>query len=270
MKKLTNILLLVSVLATLGCVNKGAKTNHKDGDQWNSLFNGENLDGWVVKIQHHDYGNNYANTFRVKDGKIQVNYDDYTTFDERFGHLFYHQPFSSYHLRFKYRFTDQWMEGAPSYAYRNSGVMFHSQDPKTILKEQDWPISVEYQILAEETEGTPRPTGNVCSPGTEVYYNGEIDPRHCINSTSQTYKWDTWVSGELIVHGDSIVHIINGEVVLKYSKPTIGGGVVSRFDPAVKMDGKLLTEGYIALQSEGHGIEFKEIEIKVFDESETR
>ncbi len=267
MNKLTNIILLLSVLAAMGCVNKNAKTNRQSADHWQSLFNGENLDGWTAKIQHHDYGDNYANTFRVTDGKIQVNYDGYDTFDERFGHLFYHQPFSSYHLRFKYRFTDQWMEDAPGYAYRNSGVMFHSQDPKTILKEQDWPISVEYQILAEETEGVPRPTGNVCSPGTEVHYNGEIDPRHCISSTSETYKWDTWVSGELIVCGDSVFHIIDGEVVLKYSQPTIGGGVVTRFDPAVKTDGKLLTEGYIAIQSEGHGIEFKDIEIKVLDEA---
>ncbi|WP_221929454.1 3-keto-disaccharide hydrolase [Saccharicrinis carchari] len=256
----------MSVLYLAGCVNKSTNTSRKDVDQWISLFNGKNLDNWVVKIHHHNFGDNYANTFRVIDGKIQVNYDGYNKFDERFGHLFYHQPFSSYHLRFKYRFTDQWMEDAPIFTFRNSGVMFHSQDPKSILKGQDWPISVEYQILAEETEGTARPTGNVCSPGTEVYYNGEIDPRHCISSTSSTYTWDKWMSGELIVRGDSIVHKVNGKVVLKYSKPTIGGGVVTGFDPAVKRDGKLLTEGYIALQSEGQGIEFKDIEIKILGE----
>jgi hypothetical protein len=144
--------------------------------------------------------------------------------------------------------------------------MFHSQDPKTILKEQDWPISVEYQILAEEKEGDPRPTGNMCSPGTDVIFNNEIDARHCIQSSSKTYKWDEWVSGELIVYKDSLItHIVNGVNVLQYSKPQIGGGVTNGFDPSIKIDKKPLTNGYIALQAEGQGIIFKNIKIKLLD-----
>jgi hypothetical protein len=231
--------------------------------EWQNLFNGKNLDGWIVKFYHHDLGDNYANTFRVKEGKIQVCYDDYKDFNNRFGHLFYKTPFSSFHLKFEYRFTDQWMKDAPSYTYRNSGVMFHSQDPKTILKEQDWPISVEYQILAGAGDGQPRPTGNMCSPGTEVFFEGEKYPQHCINSSSKTYEWNEWVTGELIVYGDSLViHIVNGQEVLRYTKPHIGGGVANGFDPALKIDGKPLTEGYIGLQAEGQGIEFREIKIK--------
>lgn len=231
--------------------------------EWQSLFNGKDLNDWVVKIHHHELGDNYANTFRVQDGVIQVNYDGYDKFEERYGHLFYKEPFSSYHLKFKYRFTDQWMPDAPGYTYRNSGVMFHSQDPATILKEQDWPISAEYQMLAEEKEGESRPTGNMCSPGTDVFYQGEVDPRHCINSSSETYKWNEWVTSELIVYGDSLViHKVNGKKVLEYTKPQIGGGVVNRHDPAMKQDGKALTEGYIGLQAEGQGVEFKDIKIK--------
>jgi len=235
-------------------------------DNWQTLFNGENLDGWIAKFYHHDLGDNYAETFRVTDGKIQVNYDNYKEFNNRFGHLFYQTPFSSFHLKFEYRFTDQWMNDAPSYTYRNSGIMFHSQDPKTILKEQDWPISVEYQILAGAGDGKPRPTGNMCSPGTEVYFEGEKYPQHCINSSSKTYEWNDWVTGELIVYRDSLViHKVNGEIVLQYTKPHIGGGVANGFDTAVKIDGKPLTEGYIGLQAEGQGIEFKNIKIKILN-----
>jgi hypothetical protein len=144
--------------------------------------------------------------------------------------------------------------------------MFHSQSPESILEEQDWPISVEYQMLAEREEGVSRPTGNMCSPGTDVVYNGEIDPRHCINSSSDTYTWDQWVSAELIVHEDSLViHKVNGKEVLEYSKLQIGGGVVSGFNPDIKQDGTLLTEGYIALQAEGQGVEFRDIRIKELD-----
>ena len=238
------------------------KTGKKD-NEWQTLFNGKDLKGWIVKINHHEVGDNYANTFRVKDGKIQVNYDGYKEFNDRFGHLFYYKPFSSYHLKFEYRFTDQWVKDAPSYAYRNSSVMFHSQDPKTILKEQDWPISIEYQILASEGDGKPRPTGNVCTPGTDIFFKNEKEPQHCVNSSSKTYDLNEWVKGEIIVFRDSLViHIVNGDTVLQYTKPQIGGGVVNGFDPAIKIDGKPLTEGYIALQSEGNGIEFREIKIK--------
>lgn len=200
------------------------------------------------------------------DGEIQVNYDDYPSFDERYGHLFYEKPFSSFHLKFAYRFTAQWMEDAPEYTYRNSGVMFHSQSPKSILKEQDWPISVEYQMLADAGDGNPRPTGNMCSPGTEVFYQGEMDPRHCINSSSPTFPWDEWVQAELIVYEDSLViHKVNGVQVLEYTLPQIGGAVANRYDPALKVDGKPLTNGYIGLQAEGQGVVFKNIVIKELD-----
>ncbi len=129
-------------------------------------------------------------------------------------------------------------------------------------KEQDWPISVEMQFLGGLGDGKPRSTGNMCSPGTDVVQKGQIVPSHCINSTSKTYDGEQWVSAELIVLGDSLVtHIINGDTVLEYSKPQIGGGVVNSFDPKIKIDGKLLSSGFIALQSEGQEIDFRNIQI---------
>lgn len=267
MQKFISVLIILALLSSCS----GAKSSSikavagpiESEENWQHLFNGKDLNDWIVKIHHHEVGDNYADTFRVTDGVIQVNYDGYDKFNERYGHLFYKKPFSSYHLKFKYQFTDQWMKDAPGYTYRNSGVMFHSQDPATILKEQDWPISVEYQLLAEEKEGIPRPTGNMCSPGTEVFYKGKMDPRHCIDSSSDTYKWNEWVTSELIVYKDSLViHKVNGKKVLEYTKPQIGGGVANGYDPSIKQDGKPLTEGYIGLQAEGQGVEFKDIMIK--------
>lgn len=261
MKKKTHLIqVIIPILLGLIILNCNSSNNEY---QWQSLFNGKNLEGWVPKINHHEFGDNYANTFRVKEGKILVCYDDYEEFGERFGHLYYREPFASYHLKFEYKFTDQWMEDAPWYAYRNSGIMFHSQDPKTILKDQDWPIAIEFQFLAEEKEGESRPTANVCTPGTEIFYNGELYPEHCLGSSAKTYQLNRWIKGELIVHSDSLItHIINGDTVLQYTKPQIGGGVVNNFDPTVKIDGKPLKSGYIALQSEGQGIMFKNIKIK--------
>lgn len=231
-------------------------------ENWIPLFNGKNLRGWTAKIYHHETGDNYGNTFRAEEGMIKVRYDQYDQFNNRYGHLFYNKPYSYFKLRFDYRFTGIWRKDAPSYTEINSGVMYHSQSPASILKEQDWPISVEFQLLGGLSDGKARPTGNMCSPGTDVVFNGRIDPRHCISSSSKTYYGDQWVHAELIVLGDSLVtHIINGDTVLRYSKPQIGGGVANGYDPAIKIDGKLLKQGYIGLQSEGQEIDFKNIEL---------
>ena len=238
--------------------------SQEDADKkgWKTLFNGKDIKDWVPKINHHAVGENYGNTFRVEDGIIKVRYNQYDVFNEQFGHLYYKQPFSHYHLVFEYRIVGEWRKDAPEYTIKNSGVMFHSQDPATMPREQNWPISIEFQLLAGLGDGVARPTGNMCSPGTDVVFEGKIDSRHCIPSSSKTYDVDQWVKGEIIVLGDSLItHIVNGDTVLQYSKPQIGGGVVANYDPAIKQDGKLLTEGFIALQSEGQPVDFRNIKI---------
>lgn len=253
------------VLCCILCAFNGfSQRNDVNQDDWKTLFNGEDLEGWTTKVHHYEVGDNYGDTFRVTDSLIKVRYDNYEgDFDERYGHLYYDTPYSYYHLSLEYRFVGELHPGAPSYTIKNSGVMFHSQDPRTMLKEQDWPISVEIQFLAGLEEGKSRPTGNMCSPGTDVVFEGKIDQRHCINSTSDTYFGDQWVKAELIVYGDSLVkHLINGKEVLQYTKPQMGGGVANRYDSKIKIDGKLLFEGFIALQSEGQPIDFKNIKIK--------
>ena len=259
MKYLLPAFLLFLILAGCGGQQNAANSENK----WMLLFNGKDINDWFVKIHHHDPGVNFGNTFRVEDGIIKVRYDQYGAFNNQFGHLYYKQPFSYYHLKLEYRFAEPFKEDAPSYTRLNSGVMFHSQDPRQMPKEQDWPISVEMQFLAGLPDGKPRPTGNMCSPGTHIVYKGKLDSTHCINSSSKTYPPNEWVRAELMVYGDSLIqHIINGDTVLQYSKPQIGGGVANRYDPAVKQNGKLLTSGYIALQSEGQPIDFRNVQIR--------
>jgi hypothetical protein len=240
-------------------------SSHKttSGNEWIPLFNGKDLNDWVVKVHHHDIGVNFGNTFRVEDGMIKVRYDQYGDYNNQFAHLYYKEPLSHYHLKLDYHFTGTQQKGAPSYTLLNSGVMFHSQDPRTILKEQDWPISVEMQFLAGTGDGQARPTGNMCSPGTEIVFKDKQYNGHCLNSSSKTYDKDEWVHAELIVLGDSLItHIINGDTVLQYSKPSMGGGVVNGYDKTIFKPGMPLNKGYIALQSEGQPIDFKNIQLK--------
>ena len=238
-------------------------TSRQEGGQWISLFNGRDLSDWIVKVHHHDAGVNFGSTFRAEDGMIKVRYDQYGNFNEQFAHLYYKRPFSRFHLKLEYRFTGKLQQGAPSYTLLNSGVMFHSQDPRTMTREQNWPISVEMQFLAGLADGRPRPTGNMCSPGTEIVYDGRMYDGHCLNSSSKTYHRDEWVKAELIVLGDSLItHVINGDTVLQYSRPTIGGGVVSGYDTTLWRPGTPLKSGFIALQSEGQPIDFRNIELR--------
>ncbi|RQO66340.1 DUF1080 domain-containing protein [Pedobacter sp. KBW06] len=236
--------------------------NHSSAQKgWIDLFNGKDLKDWNIKISKHDYNENYANTFRVEDGLIKVNYDGYADFDQQYGHMFYKTPFSYYLLEVTYRFVGEQAKGGEGWALRNSGAMLHCQAPETMLKDQDFPISVEAQILGGD--GTHiRPTSNLCTPGTNVFYEGKLFTPHCLDSKSKTYAGDQWVMAQFLVLGDSVIkHIIDKEVVLEYTKPQIGGGNVANYDPKMKEDGKALTGGYISLQSESHPIEFKKVRL---------
>ena len=252
----------ILLLAIVCCTSKPQQ--HEE--EWIKLFNGKDINDWIVKIHHHDPGVNFGNTFRVKDNMIKVRYDQYGDFNDQFAHLYYKTPFSHFHLKLEYHFTGELQKGAPVYTNLNSGVMFHSQDPRSIRKEQNWPISVEMQFLAGLGDGNPRPTGNMCSPGTDIVYNGQLYDSHCLNSTSRTFDKDEWVKAELIVLGDSLItHIINGDTVLQYTKPTMGGGVVDGYDSTIWQPGKPLTSGYIGLQSEGQPIDFRNVELRVLE-----
>jgi Domain of Unknown Function (DUF1080) len=233
-------------------------------EEWIQLFNGRDLTGWTPKLTHHALGDNYGNTFRVEDGLLKVRYDRYPDgFKTTFGHLFYEKPYSFYRLRIEYRFVGkQAAQGPGAWANRNSGIMIHSQPPQTMTKEQDFPISIEAQLLGGLSDGKARPTANMCSPGTEVVYKGSIYPQHCLDSASKTYDGDQWVQMELVVLGAAqITHFVNGAKVLEYSLPQIGGGVVANFDPQAKRDGELLNGGYIVLQSESGPLDVRKIEL---------
>jgi len=233
----------------------------QDVRQWLQLFNGRDLSDWTPKFAKHDLGENFRNTFRVEDGLLKVRYDQWQKFDGEFGHLFYKDPFSYYLLAAEYRFVGEQVAGGPSWAIRNNGLMLHSPHPRTMPRDQDFPISLEIQLLGGLGTG-PRTTANLCTPGTNVVMNGQLHTPHCTNSTSQTYDGDQWVRVEVLVHGDELVrHMIDGKTVLEYSKPQIGGGAVSNFDPAVKIDGTLLTGGYISIQAETAPADFRKIEL---------
>ncbi len=257
---------LSAALAGLVCALTTARAAEPTtGSSWTPLFNGKDLTGWTPKFKGHPLGENFANTFRVENGILRVAYDGYTNFNDKFGHLFHRTPFSNYVLRVEYRFVGKQVPGGAGWAFRNSGVMVHSQRPETMGLDQSFPVSIEVQFLGGDGQN-PRSTGNLCTPGTHVVLNGKLHTPHCTNSRSPTFHGDQWVTAEVEAHGNGrIVHRINGEAVLEYERP--------QFDPGDADARKLiqgadlmLYGGYLALQAESHPVEFRKVEIRALGE----
>lgn len=257
MKKSLRLYLLAGML--WACAGSPSGTGSDQPGEWIQLFNGKDLEDWKVKIAKHELHDNFANTFRVEEGLLKVRYDGYDDFDRKYGHIFYKDPYSAYVLEVEYRFVGEQAPGGEGWAVRNSGAMLHGQSPESMLKDQDFPISIEGQFLGGD--GTQeRSTNNLCTPGTHVVMDGELFTPHCVNSSSKTYHGEQWVTARFIVLADSVVHhLVEGDTVLTYYQPQIGGGNVSNHDPEVKKDGQLIKEGYISLQSESHPIDFRKV-----------
>jgi len=234
------------------------------GEEWISLFNGEDLEGWTPKFTGFEAGINYNNTFRVEDGLLTVSYDEWEQFGGHFGHLFYKDSFSSYKIRAEYRFIGEQVTGGEGWAIRNNGLMLHGQHPETMAVDQEFPVSVEVQLLGGNGED-PRTTANLCTPGTNVVMDGELFTPHCFSSTSKTYHGDQWVTVEVEVRGSEIIrHYVNGEAVMDYTEPQYDQRD-STAQPLIDGENLLIDEGYISIQAESHPTQFRKIEVLPLD-----
>lgn len=257
---LTTVARLFSFSILLSAAAQPART-----EEWIQLFNGKNLDGWTVKIRGYEPGENFGDTFRVEDGLLKVSYGQYERFDDRFGHLFYNGTFSHYIIRAEYRFTGQQAPGGAGWALRNSGLMLHGESPETMAKDQSFPVSIEVQLLGGNG-ADPRPTANLCTPGTHVVMNGQLHTQHCTDSTSKTYHGDGWVTVEVEVRGNRLInHKIDGQTVLSYSAPQYDDTDPHARELAGDGD-RMISGGTISLQSESHPIEFRKVELMVLEE----
>lgn len=268
--RITFLLLTVALLA---CSHERSMT---DTPAWEPIFNGQDLSGWKIKVTGSPLGVNFNNTFTVEDSMIRVNYAEYDTFNGEFGHIFYSVPYSYYKVRFEYRFTGEQVSGGPGWARRNSGIMLHAQLPESMEVNQTFPVSIEFQLLGGLGTGE-RSTGNVCTPGTTVSIDDTVRYAHCINSLSPTYHGDDWVRVEAVVlGGERMSFLIEGDTVLQLQSPAIGDGFTSQRGGDIdwerngvvenrarwqSLDGTLLEEGYLALQAESHPADFRNIEL---------
>jgi len=256
--------LIVALVVLLSACNSKPKSSGKD---WIQLFNGKDLSNWDIKFKGEELGVNYKNTFRVYDGLLSASYENWDEWNGKFGHLFYKGEFSHYKLRVEYRFVGKQVKNGPGWAFRNNGLMIHGQSAVSMELDQDFPTSIEVQLLGGIT-GTPeRSTMNLCTPGTNVVMEGELIEKHCINSISETQVDDEWVSVEVEVHGGEIIrHFVDGVEVMHYEKPQLDPRDAS-YEKLLPADGnKIISKGTISIQAESHNTDFRKIELLVLEE----
>lgn len=259
----------LSLILTVSC---GEKQTKKESDtsinvtekltaDWKPLFNGKTLEGWTMKINSYPLGENFGNTFRVEDGILKIRYDQYgPEFNNRFGALFYDKELKNYRLRAEYRFVGETAPGAPEWGFRDSGVQIHTQNPKTVKLDQQFPICLEYNLHGGN--GTDdRPLGAICGIGMHVSVDGKPNKEFCNPAkVSKTFHGDQWVTIEIDVKDGHVTHYVNGEEIMNYSDPVYNPE--NEYAKAFIKDGETeVTSGYISLQSNSHPIDFRKIEL---------
>jgi hypothetical protein len=221
-------------------------------ENWISLFNGKDLDGWIPKVKGSVVGENPGDIFRVEDGLLTISYDAFDTFGGRFGHLFVDRPLTNYRFRCEYRFIGEQVKGGPGWAFRNNGVMTCCQEPESMGLGQNFPHCIEIQLLGAYDDGKPRTTGNLLPLKNNIDVDGKTGNKPT-ESKAASLPLGQWVKSETIVDKGTIQQFINGELVVEGS------------NPRSKIDGSPMNSGYIAIQAESHPTQFRNIEILELD-----
>lgn len=254
------LLLIILPFFLHSCTSKKASVNKEGTKKWISLFNGKNFDNWTPKIAGYKLGENFGNTFRVENGILSTRYDQYDSFNNRFGALYYDKKFANYRLKVEYRFVGNLTPGAPSWGFRDGGIQYHCQAPATVGLDQSFPVCLEYNLHGGNGKDE-RPTGEICVSGMFVDINGISNTSNCTTpAVKRTFHGDQWVTAEIEVQNGKITHFVNGEPILQFTNP--------RYDTTNAAAKKLLAEGnnlvkdgYISLQSNSHPMDFRKIEI---------
>jgi Domain of Unknown Function (DUF1080) len=239
---------------------------------WTKIWNGTNLSDWDIKFQGSALNVNLNNTFRAVDGNLEVNYSGWTGFNNQFGHAGYKvRPFSFYFIRAEHQHWGAQPSGSPGWARENNGLMLHSQSVASMGQNQDFPVSMEVQLLGSgNTESDNNSTLNLCTPGTAFYTTptgGTRNDSHCFSASTNTrVGTGVWQWSSVLVMGDSIIRHYNGPTAtgtptLTWYRPVRATNSGAGGITIPMVNNERITEGYITIQAETHPYRFRTIEV---------
>ncbi|CAN5343995.1 DUF1080 domain-containing protein [soil metagenome] len=250
---------MISSFCFSSCNTPGKISKIDDSKKWTSLFNGMDLRHWIPKIAGYPVGENFGNTFRVEDGILSTRYNQYDSFRQRFGSLFYDHKFRNFRLKVEYRFVGDTAPGAPSWGFRDGGIQYMCQSPSSMKADQPFPVCLEYNLLGGDGKNE-RPTGEICCSGMYVQINGERNNSYCNSPfVKKTFSGDQWVTAEIEVKNGTIRHFVNGEEILVFENPRYDTSNLNVKHLELKAD--VSSGGFISLQSNSHPMDFRKIEI---------
>ena len=270
-KIITGVLLLVASHLFIQCKGTSDAVSAKDG--FKTLFNGENFDGWYIKLKDNDEALG-KRVFQINDNMVHVfgkGWPDEIDLDKgtdgTIGMLYTKKSYSKYHLKFQYKWGTKKANYFAKWQY-DAGVYYHITDDKI------FPTGVEFQIQYVP-ENNHNGTGDLIRPPGQNYdwyfnenTNDYLNPNDggILYTNQKSYKgkkWlhnakitenfnglnDEWNTCEIIaMGGDYVIHKLNGKVV----------NMAFNVNPSA---------GIIGFQSETAEIFYRNIEIKEFDKT---
>ena len=242
-------------LLALGMLASGVSFTECTNQEWEALFNGENLEGWKVYCTPDDEGKVY---WTAKDNYIEANSMGDKEHD--YFWLATEKEFSDFHLKLKFQLFKS--------STGNSGVQFRSSfDDSDTASSGGWlngpqvdihgPNPMRAGLIYDETENVRRwiypslPDWNINADQapeaalfTELYYY-EDDP-------------ELWNEMEIICQGMQVRTMVNGNKVTDFN----ADGILNDELHKVRSSGE---KGFFALQLHAHDelkIRYKEIYVK--------
>lgn len=246
------------------------------GDEWKSLFNGKNLEGWdtwlgkpymgkeVIGL-NKDPGKVY--TVVDADGKPAIRVSG-----EVFGAITTKEEFENYHLQLDFKWGEKRWPPREK-VVRDSGLLYHCVGPQGAAG-TFWMKSQELQIQEKDCgdywsvagaivdvegyrkgEDALKPTGPLTyKKGGKKYTvpSKEAGGPRIVKSPDNEKKSGEWNTIEMLTVGPTSVHIVNGKVVmiLTASRQKVGNEEIP------------LTRGKIQLQSEGAEVFYRNIHLR--------
>ena len=244
----------IITISSAGCNNPGSEKH--TGNEWISLFNGQNLDGWSVKCTPRDQGTNF---WTVENGAIVCN--SLGSVDHNYIWLVSDKEFDNFELGLKFQVSRRHKGNSgiqvrsrwdPSAEEEGTGDLAGWLDGPQIDIEPNDPWRNGY--IYDENRGTKR----WINPSLP---NWEIDSARYAPEKFIFYFEDQepgWNDVRIICNGLRIKTIINNIVVSDYD----GTGIL---DDAAHRQHNVGVKGHIAFQLHKYSeneIRFKDIEIR--------
>jgi hypothetical protein len=213
----------VAILFVFACLDSQAQT-------MKPLFNGKDLNGWYTFFNSKGKNNDPEKIFLIAGGQLHIS-------GKEFGYLATEKSYKDFHLVAEFKWgTKKWPPRAGDTVRRDNGIIFNIP---LDTKDSVWPKSIECQVQEGDV-------GDIyLLPGATIVANGKRQTGNYFRikkTTDGEFPTGQWNKVEVISKGGNITYIVNGKTVNTASDPNV-------------------TEGKIAIQSEGAEIFYRKIDI---------